>query len=181
MGHGDHNRSFFSLVCRDYCDSKSLIIYIILNKLACVAHWNRRASLLRSKPSPLCSLNGLFELHDCPIHRSICVAKPQRRIEISWQTSERCGVRTLPHKEADIRHIFFAPKHAGCGMPEFRIAAFVSGRGLRACGAMRRGGGVFSSPAWPGRCKGEEGGGAAASALFAGARRPEEEKTILLC
>jgi hypothetical protein len=27
------------------------------------------------------------------------------------------------------------------------------------CGAMRRGGGVFSSPAWPGRCKGEEGGG----------------------
>jgi hypothetical protein len=42
------------------------------------------------------------------------------------------------------------------------------------CGAMRRGGGVFSSPAWPGRCKGEEGGGAAA-ALFAGARRPEEE------
>ena len=43
-----------------------------------------------------------------------------------------------------------------------------------ACGAMRRGGGVFSSPAWPGRCKGEEGGGAAA-ALFAGARRPEEE------
>ena len=28
-----------------------------------------------------------------------------------------------------------------------------------ACGAMRRGGGVFSSPAWPGRCKGEDGGG----------------------
>jgi len=46
-----------------------------------------------------------------------------------------------------------------------------------ACGAMRRGGGVFSSPAWPGRCKGEEGGGAAA-ALFAGARRPEEENNF---
>ena len=34
MGHGDHNRSFFSLVYRDYCDSKSFIIYIILSKLA---------------------------------------------------------------------------------------------------------------------------------------------------
>ena len=42
MGHGDHNRSLFSLVCRDYCDSKSLIIYIILNKLACVPHWLRQ-------------------------------------------------------------------------------------------------------------------------------------------
>ena len=39
MGHGDHNRSLFSLVCRDYCDSKSLIIYIILNKLVCVPRW----------------------------------------------------------------------------------------------------------------------------------------------
>ena len=44
MGHGDHNRSFFSLVCRDYCDSKSLIIYIILNKLACVTHCARGAT-----------------------------------------------------------------------------------------------------------------------------------------
>ena len=35
MGHGDHNRSFFSLVYRDYCESKSFIIYIIiLSKLA---------------------------------------------------------------------------------------------------------------------------------------------------
>ena len=40
MGHGDHNRSFFSLVYRDYCDSKSLKNYIILKKLACVDHFS---------------------------------------------------------------------------------------------------------------------------------------------
>jgi len=49
-----------------------------------------------------------------------------------------------------------------------------------ACGAMRTGGGVFSSPAWPGRCKGEEGGARrSAAALFAGAQE-EENKTNLL-
>ena len=46
MGHGDHNRSFFKLVYRDYCDSKSFKKknYIVLKKkkLACVDHWMPR-------------------------------------------------------------------------------------------------------------------------------------------
>ena len=64
----------------------------------------------------------MFELRDCPIHRFICVPKPSRRIEISWQTSERCGARTLSHKEANIRHKFLRPgmPDAACQNSEFR-------------------------------------------------------------
>ena len=64
----------------------------------------------------------MFELRDCPIHRFICVPKPSRRIEISWQTPERCGARTLSHKEANIRHKFLRP---GMPMRHARIQNFV--------------------------------------------------------
>ena len=67
----------------------------------------------------------MFELRDCPIHHFICVPKPSRRIEISWQTSERCGARTLSHKEANIRHKLLHPG-CRCGMPEFRISLYFS-------------------------------------------------------
>jgi len=46
-----------------------------------------------------------------------------------------------------------------------------------ACGAMRTGGGVISSPAWPGRCKGEEGGGGR-RLLSLSARGAQEEENL---
>ena len=51
-----------------------------------------------------------------------------------------------------------------------------------ACGAMRRGGGVISSPAWPGRCKGEEGGGGRRLLSLPAPkkkRRPQRIKNVL--
>ena len=58
-------------------------------------------------------------------------------------------------------------------------SAFVSGGGLR---RNRRGGGVFSSLAWPGRCKAEEGGGGRRllSLPARGAQEEEDKKTTML-